>query len=162
MPEACASTKNKFFDSEFVTESALFMAFDYGAKRTGVALGQEITSTARPLTTVASANQQPDWRAIEALVAEWQPTQLIVGIPAECEKNNSVRNEIKSFSRELRRRFNLPVHLHDETLTSDEAYVQLKNKRAQLKGKINKNEIDKYAAAIILESWMSTRPTKPL
>ena len=145
----------------YMTVPSLFMAFDFGAKRTGVAVGQEITATARPLTTIASINQQPNWSAIEALVTEWQPTQLVVGIPAKCDQNKSVRKKIINFSQELQQRFNLPVQLHDETLTSDEAYLQLKNKREQIKGKINKADIDQYAAAIILESWMNARPTDP-
>lgn len=137
------------------------MAFDFGIKRTGVAVGQAITGTARPLTTISSINQQPDWSTIETLVGEWQPTQFVVGIPAESDANKSLREKIVTFSRELQQRFNLPVQLHDETLTSDEAYLQLKHKRAQLNGKIDKAEIDQYAAAIILESWMNTRPTDP-
>lgn len=142
-----------------MSATALFMAFDFGERRTGIALGQEITATARPLTTIVSTNNQPNWPAIEALLQEWQPTQLIVGIPAESEKNKSVRNKIIRFSQELQRRSDLPVQLHDETLTSDEAYQQLKNKRQQVKGKIDKAEIDQYAAAVILESWMNSKPS---
>ena len=142
-----------------MTATALFMAFDVGAKRTGVAVGQEITATARPLTTITSINQQPDWPAIEALVAEWQPSQFVVGIPTQCKANKSIRKMINKFSLELQQRFNLPVQLHDETLTSDEAYAQLKKKRAQQKGKIDRVEIDQYAAALILESWMNTQLT---
>lgn len=138
------------------------MAFDFGLQRTGVAVGQEITASARPLTTVASSNKQPNWQSIEALVNEWRPTQLIVGIPADSEDNKMLRKKIKNFSQELQRRFDLPVQLHDETLTSDEAYQQLRSKRRQLKGKIEKADIDQYAAAIILESWMNSRlPNTP-
>ena len=108
------------------------MAFDFGAKRTGVALGQEITASARPLATIKSVNNQPNWPAIESLVTEWQPTQFIVGIPAECDENKALRSSIDKFSCELERRFNLPVQLHDETLTSNEAYVQLKTKHQRL------------------------------
>ena len=151
----------EFSNASYMTAPALFMAFDFGAKRTGVAVGQEITATARPLTTITSINRQPDWTAIESLVAEWQPTQLVVGIPAKCDQNQSLRKKIIHFARELEQRFNLPVQLHDETLTSDEAYLQLKNKREQHKGKIDKADIDQYAAAIILESWMNARPTDP-
>ena len=140
-----------------MTTSQLFMGFDFGAKRTGVALGQKITATARPLTTIVSSNNQPNWPAIELLLNEWQPTQLIVGIPAECEENKPIRNKITQFCAELQRRFNLPVQLHDETLTSDEAYQQLQNKRRRIKGKIDKSQIDQYAAAIMLESWMNSQ-----
>lgn len=149
----------EFSHTSYMTTPSLLMAFDFGAKRTGVAIGQEITATARPLTTISSINQQPNWPAIETLVAEWQPTQFVVGIPVKCDENKSVRKKIINFSQELQQRFNLPVQLHDETLTSNEAYLQLKNKREQGKGKIDKTDIDKYAAAIILESWMNAQPT---
>lgn len=151
----------EFSSTSYMNARSLFMAFDFGAKRTGVAVGQDITATARPLTTIISINQQPDWSTIGSLVAEWQPTLFVVGIPAKSDENKSVRKKIIKFSEELQQRFNLPVQLHDETLTSDEAYSQLKNKRQQLKGKIDKTDIDQYAAAIILESWMNTRPTDP-
>ena len=140
-----------------MTTSQLFMAFDFGIKRTGVALGQEITTTARPLTTIISNNDQPNWSEIEHLVKEWQPTLFVVGIPAECEENKSIRDKIKHFCKELARRFDLPVQEHDETLTSDEAYQQLQNKRRRVKGKIDKLHIDQYAAAIMLESWMNSQ-----
>ena len=145
-----------------MTTAQLFMAFDYGEKRTGVAVGQAITSSARPLTTIDSVNRQPDWQTIEALLTEWQPTQLVVGIPSECEENKLIRKKVEQFGKELRSRFNLPVQLHDETLTSDEAYQQLKIKRQQNKGKIDKAHIDQFAAAIILESWMNTELAKKL
>ena len=139
-----------------MNSSRLFMAFDFGERRTGIALGQEITLSAQPLSTIATAGSQPDWQEIEKLLEKWQPSELIVGIPAECEENKTIRDKIIKFSTELSRRFNLPVQLHDETLTSDEAYRYLKAKRIQGKGKINKSDIDQYAAAILLESWMST------
>lgn len=145
-----------------MTTAKLFMAFDYGEKRTGVAIGQAITSSAQPLTTIDSVNKQPNWQAIEALLAEWQPAQLVVGIPSKCEKNKPLRKRIEQFGKELHSRFNLPVQLHDETLTSDEAYQQLIIKRQQSKGKINKAHIDQFAAAIILESWMNTELAKKL
>ena len=133
------------------------MAFDFGTRRTGVALGQEITASARPLTTIISNNNQPNWLEIEHLVKEWQPTLFIVGIPAKCEENKPIRDKITHFCKELECRFDLPVQVHDETLTSDEAYQQLQNKHRQEKGKIDKLQIDQYAAAIMLESWMNSQ-----
>ncbi len=135
----------------------IFMAFDYGERRTGVALGQELTGTARPLTTLTSSGKHVDWKAIEALLDEWQPVELIVGIPENSEDNKSIRMKIEKFCKELHSRFNLPVQLHDETLTSNEAYQHLKQKRNRTKGRIDKMDIDQYAAAILLESWMSNQ-----
>ena len=96
-----------------------------------------------------------DWPAIEKLIKQWMPQEIIVGMPDNCDQNKSLRKKIRAFCGELEQRFNLPVHTHDETLTSDEAYFQLKIKRQKSKNKIDKKEIDRIAAAILLESWMS-------
>ena len=136
-------------------QNHIYLAFDYGEKRTGVALGQSITKTARPLATIMSVNNQPNWQKIEKLVIEWNPSQIIVGIPDDSEQNKDLRKKISLFCRELSNKSKLPVSTHDETLTSDEAYLQLKNKRKSVKSKINKKDIDQIAAAILLESWMN-------
>ena len=135
-------------------QNELFLAFDYGEKRTGVALGQSITKTARPLTTIISSGNEPNWQAIDALIKEWQPSQIVVGIPDDTENNKALRKKISNFCNQLSKRSNLPISKHDETLTSDEAYRQLKNKRQTVKNKIHKSDIDQIAAAILLESWM--------
>jgi len=137
------------------TQNHVYLAFDFGERRTGVALGQSITRHARPLTTITSLNKQPNWPQIETLLKEWRPTQLIVGLPGDVEENKALRKKIKRFCSELSDMSSLPVETHDETLTSDEAYLHLKNKRRHTKGKIDKKEIDQIAAAILLESWMS-------
>jgi putative Holliday junction resolvase len=133
----------------------VYLAFDFGERRTGIALGQSITRSARPLTTISSTGKQPNWQQIENLLKEWLPTQLIVGMPGDAEENKALRKKISRFCSELATRSGLPVATHDETLTSDEAYTHLKNKRRSVKGKINKQDIDQIAAAILLESWMS-------
>ena len=137
------------------TQHHVYLAFDFGERRTGVALGQSITASARPLTTITSTDKQPNWRQIESLLKEWQPTQLIVGMPGDIEENKALCKKITRFCAELAIKSGLSVVTHDETLTSDEAYVHLKNKRRSVKGKINKQDIDQIAAAILLESWMS-------
>ncbi len=133
----------------------VYLAFDFGERRTGVAIGQSITVSARPLTTITSVNKQPNWPQIEDLLKQWRPTQLIVGIPSDVEENKVLRKKITRFCSELANKSGLSVVTHDETLTSDEAYMYLKNKRRKAKGKIDKQDIDQIAAAILLESWMS-------
>jgi|TARA_B110000238_G_scaffold200714_1_gene251959 putative Holliday junction resolvase len=133
----------------------VYLAFDYGERRTGVALGQSITASARPLTTIISVEKKPNWVKIENLLKEWQPTHLIVGMPGDVEENKPLRKKIRRFCSELASKSGLAVLTHDETLTSDEAYLHLKNKRRQVKGKIKKQDIDQIAAAILLDSWMS-------
>ena len=135
-------------------QNQYFLAFDYGEKRTGVAIGQSLTLNAQPLQTIDASNGETDWTKIKKLIDEWKPDQIIVGIPDNSKNNKILRRKILLFCEQLHTRYNLPVHTHDETLSSDEAYLHLKTKRQQSKGKINKKDIDKIAAAIMLESWM--------
>lgn len=134
-----------------------YLAFDYGERRIGVAIGQSITHTATALTTLTATSKQVDWSAIKNLLLEWQPAEIIVGIPEDSEKNKPLRKKIMRFCHELSQISNLPVSTHDETLTSDEAYQQLKSRRQQTKGKIDKKDIDQLSAALLLESWMNAK-----
>lgn len=143
-----------------MSSTEVFMAFDYGERRTGVALGQSITASARPITTILNTNKQPNWPEIGHLIEEWRPNKFIVGMPEEREENKRLRRKITAFCKQLGEQYQLPVIIHDESLSSDEAYYHLKNKRASVKGKIDKTHIDQYAAAILLESWMNTHLPK--
>ncbi len=136
-----------------------YIAFDYGENRTGVAVGQSITRTASPLKTITSMHKQTNWIEIKKLLSEWQPNGIIVGIPDDSDENKLLRKKIMRFCRELSQISDLPVTTHDETLTSDEAYQQLKAKRSQTKGKIDKKDIDQLAAALLLQSWMDVNLT---
>ena len=137
-------------------QAEVLLSFDFGEQRTGVALGQTITASARPLTTIISdSRHQPNWQQIGKLIRVWQPAQLIVGMPEDLPGNQPLRKKIRRFCRQLAEKSSLPVSTHDETLTSDEAYLQLKIRRQSVKGKINKKDIDQMAAAILLQSWMN-------
>jgi putative holliday junction resolvase len=140
------------------------MAFDYGERRIGVAVGQMITGTASPLTTLRCRADGPDWEAIAALVQAWRPDALVVGQPGgEFEGAHKLRAAILEFKAQLASRFALPVHTADEAYTSVEAYARLKiRRRTQSHGKrIAKDEIDRLSAAILLEAWMSSLPAAP-
>ena len=132
-----------------------YIAFDYGERRIGVAVGQGVTKTATPLKTLTVSTKQINWQEIKKLLLEWLPHEIIVGIPEDNDKNKALRKKIMHFCHELSQISNLPVTTHDETLTSDEAYQQLKIRRRQAKGKIDKADIDQLSAALLLESWMS-------
>ncbi len=129
---------------------ATLLGFDYGSHKIGIAVGQTLTSTASPLTTLTNIHFKPDWRRIEALLKEWQPDALVVGHPFEMtdrEANNAPA--ALKFSRQLHGRFHLPVHLVDERLTTREAW-------SQLGAQANKDQtrVDSYAAKLILETWL--------
>lgn len=138
-------------------DSGTVLGFDYGERRIGVAIGQRITGTATPLTTLTSKNQNPDWEAIGQLIREWQPEALVVGMPYHLDGSETVLSErIRRFCRQLEGRFRLPVYQIDERLSSAEAERYLKHQRQQgRKKRIDKREIDQLAAAIQLENWLA-------
>ena len=132
------------------------LGFDFGLKRIGLATGQTITGTASPLVTLEAVNQQPDWQSIETQIRQWKPDALIVGIPYQPDGGESdITRAARNFSRKLEQRFNLPVYTIDESLSSYEAEEQLR--QDMIISKHNKHEIDKMAAAIIVQSWLDSQ-----
>jgi len=120
-----------------------FLAFDFGVRRVGVATGNSLTRTATPLTTVA-AEGEARMAAIAALVAEWRPAALVVGVPRHpngAAHANTAR--ARRFGRELQARFGLPVHEVDERYTTTDA---------QRGGAA---DVDAAAAAILLEQHLA-------
>ncbi len=129
------------------------LGFDYGERRIGIATGQTITASATPLTTLKCINQKPDWVAIEKLITQWQPDALIVGLPLYLDGNSSdMTAKAERFARQLEGRFHLPVFTINESLTSFEAEQQLQQHKKI--DQHNKEEIDKMAAAIIVQNWL--------
>ena len=131
--------------------SQTLLGFDYGTKRIGVAVGQDISHSVTPLTTLSSQNDKPDWNAISKLIAEWQPDRLVVGLPLHLDGSTQPLTEkAQRFGNQLKGRYNLPVEMVDERLTSHEAEAEL----AAQGGKVAKADIDALAAALILQSWL--------
>lgn len=129
------------------------LGIDYGLKRIGIATGQTITGSASPITTLNQVNGSPDWAGLEKLIKEWRPQALIVGMPYHVDgKENDMTSLVENFCLELERRFSLPVYKINEALSSYEA-EQLLKKNTKI-GKHNKHEIDKMAAAIIVQNWL--------
>jgi putative holliday junction resolvase len=120
-----------------------FLAFDFGARRVGVATGNSLTRTATPLTTVA-VEGEARLAAIAALIAEWRPAALVVGVPRHPDGAPHVNTErARRFGRELKARFGLPVHEVDERYTTTDA---------RRTGAV---DLDAAAAAIILEQHLA-------
>ena len=120
-----------------------FLAFDFGARRVGVATGNSLTRTATPLTTVA-VEGEARIAAIGALIAEWRPAALVVGVPFHPDGATHENTErARRFGRQLKARFGLPVHEVDERYTTTDA------KRA------GAADLDAAAAAIILEQHLA-------
>lgn len=98
------------------------LAFDFGLRYIGVASGQSITATASPVTTLSAQDGAPTWTEVKALVGEWRPTRLLVGLPLNMDDTESDMSErARRFAAQLEKRFALPVTLVDERLSSREA-----------------------------------------
>jgi len=137
-------------DSTPAPRSGIYLGFDYGSKRIGVASGQRITGTANPVVTLNTHNGKPDWTAIEALIEEWHPEALIVGIPVRGDGgDNPITPSARRFARQLAGRYRLPVHEIDELLSSVEAgHIESEHWRGK------PTPIDARAAQIILQTWL--------
>ena len=130
------------------------LGFDFGPRKIGVAVGQTVTGTARPLKTLRSRGDRPDWAGIEAIVREWRPSAVVLGLPLKMDDTEvDWAGQIHRFARQIQGRFGLPVHLIDERLTSVEARRQL-GPRPHAKSTDHRLE-DAVAAALILETWLS-------
>ena len=131
------------------------IAFDFGLRRIGVAVGQQVTNSASPLETVNNSEGGPDWQRIETIVREWRPQRLIVGIPMHADGSPSaIGNAVRKFIEALGR-FDLPVEAVDERYSSIEAEAALKSQREEgLRGRISKAAIDSAAATLIAERWL--------
>lgn len=143
---------------EHLHKSGTCMAFDYGTKHIGVAIGDRLLQTARPLTTVLNRNGTPDWQSIQREIDDWLPADLVLGWPLTQEgEEQPLCNHIKGFAKQLTKRFGVPVHLVDERFSSVVAQEQIRSMRqnGQLKRRSKHTDVDKVAAALILENWFT-------
>lgn len=128
------------------------LGFDFGTKSIGAAIGQEVTGTARPLTSFKAKEGNPDWQQIEKLLKEWQPDLVIVGLPLNMDGTEQpVTALAKKFANRLHGRFGVQVALHDERLSTVEAKADLFDRGGYRA--LDKGSVDAASAVIILESW---------
>ena len=134
------------------------LGFDFGIRRIGIAVGQTLTGSARPLATVRSQGEVPDWKAIAQLVSQWQPNLLVVGLPVNMDGSaHDLAPTVQAFADELRTRFQLPVEFIDERLSSHEAQqiaVAMGGRKAPA-SRAAKEQLDRIAAQVILETWLA-------
>lgn len=144
------------------------LGFDFGTKRIGIAIAQEVTGTANPLTTLNAVKQKPDWDAISKIIAEWQPDLLVVGLPLHMDGTEQPMTQAaRRFSNQLNGRYQIPVELMDERLSSNEAESILNEQSgsaAVSRGSLfrdsmfqDKAQIDMISAQLILQSWMASQ-----
>ena len=144
----------KVYDAAIVLASTV-LAFDFGEQRIGVAVGEHLLASANPLTTIDNESNTIRFDVITALVKEWQPKLLVVGLPLSLNgTNNNVSQLCKKFARRLNGRFNLPVILVDERYSSVEASDMLN--QSGIKGRAQKAMLDQVAAQTILQSYFDS------
>lgn len=130
------------------------LGFDYGRRRIGVAVGQTVTRGASALTALRNLDAGPDWAALEALLAEWRPTALVVGVPYNADGTpHDLTHEVLAFAQALGARAKIPVHTLDERLSSLEAAATLRAQRGMGRRRARKEDLDAAAAAVILRDW---------
>ena len=132
-------------------EVGVVMAFDFGLRNIGIAVGQNITKTASTFYAIKAKGGEPDWKKLDSIVKEWDPSLFIVGDPLNMDGTKSeFQKEIFKFSSELKTRYKVEIQMIDERLTTKEAKDRIENGPNMLNSSENKHSI---SAQIILEDW---------
>ena len=136
----------------------MVLAFDYGTRRIGVAVGQTLTGSATAVGTLPCRHGTPDWAAVDTCIAQWAPGRLLVGLPYNMDGSDTTTTEAcRNFGAQLTARTALPVDYVDERLTSNAAYDELRDERRSgaRARRIRPGDIDANAARLILTTWMT-------
>ena len=140
--------------------SSTYIAFDFGMKKMGIAIGQNITNTASPMDSVVMKNGNPDWNALKQLIEEYRPNSIILGKPDVKDKSSeALMKKIEAFKEILEMDLNQNIEWALEHLTTEDAKEKLKLQRQEgiLSRRIMKGQVDSMAAAIFLQDWMNQR-----
>ncbi len=141
-------------------EAGTVLAFDFGEKRIGVAVADVAVGIAHPLAAIHAEDNKVRFAAIAALIAEWQPKQLVVGEPHHADGGaHEIARLARRFAQRLEGRFGLPVTLVDESFSSATAESRL-HEQGVHSDKL-KALLDAAAAAEILDTWLSQQQKKP-
>lgn len=135
------------------TPASTFLGFDYGEKSIGVAVGSTHSGQAQDLATVRVGPTGPDWQHISRLIQEWKPQALVVGLPLNMDDTeNAMTGAAQRFGVRLRDRYNLPIHMMDERLTT----VAAKNRLVEsgVPPRRFRSKLDRLAAQAILQSFL--------
>ena len=137
--------------------AATFLAFDYGEKYIGVAVGSRHTRRAEALTTLRGSAKNPDWVRLSKLIEEWRPDALVVGLPLNMDgSTNPMTRAARAFGHRLKERYNLPVHMVDERLSTRVARDILNEAGVPMRR--HKSQLDQVAAQTILQAYLNELP----
>ena len=141
-------------ERNYPNTTGTIFGFDFGEKRIGVAVGETILKSAHPLTTIETEIIDHRFAQVADLVIEWRPSLLIVGLPTHMDGTpHAMTNLSKKFAQRLEGRFNLPVMMIDERLSSFEAEQYLGE--AGISHEKQKKLLDAVAAQTILQSYFN-------
>ena len=127
----------------------ILLAFDYGTRKIGLASGNDLIGTASPLLPLPCNNGQPDWDRVAAVLDEWRPDTLVVGLPLNMDGSEGPSSaRARKFARRLHGRFGLPVVMVDERLSTREARERTGQRGADPK-------VDSMAAVVIAEGLLN-------
>lgn len=133
----------------------ILLGFDFGMKRIGVAVGQTITQTARPLTTLAAKAGVPQWDNLNKLIKMWQPDALVVGIPLNMDGSEQpLTVAARQFAAALNAHYQLPIYEMDERLSTKDARERLFAEGGYKA--LQNGQIDSVAAQLILQNWLTS------
>lgn len=138
---------------------ATYLGFDFGLRRIGVAAGQLVTASASPVGVVPARDGEPDWQRLDAIVVEWDPTALVVGVPLLTDgREQPLSRRARRFAAALQHRYELPVHEADERLSSRAARDLIAARRsAGARRRTRRGDVDRMAATLILEHWLQAQ-----
>lgn len=137
-------------------ETETVLAFDFGLKRIGVAVGQSLTKSAKPLPLLLAQDGAPQWAKVQQLIDDWLPKKLVVGLPVHMDgSEQDLTKSARRFGNRLNGRFHLPIEWVDERLTSYEAELMLKD--LNLFSTHEKISIDSVSAMIMLEQYFQNQ-----
>ena len=137
-----------------MSQPRTILGFDFGLKNIGVAVGQELTSSASPLTVIKAREGIPNWDDIQTLLQQWQPQLLVVGLPLNMDDSEQeMTAAARRFGNRLNGRFHIPVEGQDERLSTYEALEQL-GIRNKMQAK-QRSDVDRISAQLILQSWLN-------
>ncbi|WP_226564519.1 Holliday junction resolvase RuvX [Shewanella chilikensis] len=132
------------------------LGFDFGTKSIGIAIGQQLTGSASPLTSIKAVDGIPDWQQIAALIEEWQPDLVVVGLPLNMDgTEQEMTQKARKFANRIAGRFGVKVATQDERLTTADAKARL----FELGGfkALTKGQIDAVSAVLIIESYFENQ-----
>lgn len=136
--------------------SGRILAIDYGSRRMGLAVSDGLGITAQGLETLERKNKRSDFARLERVIREYQVAEIVLGNPLRMSGEEGTQSrKVADFAAELRRRFELPVHLWDERLTSSEANRLLRESEVSLQKRAQ--AVDRMAATLILQSFLHAR-----